>query len=254
MTYRKSAILFAPAVVMFLGALAWARQAENSARMTVWTGIYSLDQANRGAENYNTNCAGCHQSDLDRTGSARFTGRTFMERWREYDVESFYNFIKVTMPRSKPGSLSDSTYLNIVAHILHSNEFPAGNSDLTLDALKKIQIEGKDGPKPVPNGALVQLVGCLRQRGTGWVLTNASEPARTSSSDKSTPDEMKTAETKELGALEFRLDNLGYLGTDFNPQSHSGHKMQTKGYLVRQPNMERINLTSMEMIASSCQP
>ena len=39
---------------------------------------------------------------------------------------------------------------------------------------------------------------------------------------------------------------------DFTPAAHMGHKMQAKGYLVRQPNAERISLSSMEMLDSKC--
>src|SRR5262249_46965263 len=143
--------------------------------------------------------------------------------------------IKVSMPRNKPGSLSESTYLNVVTYILRSNEFPAGKEELTLPAMKNIQIERKDGPQPVPTGSLVQLVGCLTQRETGYFLINATEPARTSSSDKSTPDETKAASEKELGRMQFRLTDFDYLGADFKPEAHRGHKMQTKGYVVWQP-------------------
>jgi len=42
-----------------------------------------------------------------------------------------------------------------------------------------------------------------------------------------------------LGTLIFRLADLDAV-PDFAPDSHKGHKMQAKGYLVRQPGAERI--------------
>ena len=51
------------------------------------------------------------------------------------------------------------------------NGFPAGMEQLSVEGIRKIQIEGKDGPKPVPNGAIVQLVGCLTQDdNNNWII------------------------------------------------------------------------------------
>jgi cbb3-type cytochrome c oxidase subunit III len=249
-------------LVLALGALAFdldvegrsPRPQSEPSYKTVWGGVYTADQGKRGETDYKEQCAGCHRVDMDAgNSSARFIGKAFMERWREYDLGSLYNFIKVSMPRNKPGSLSESTYLEIIAYLLQSNEFPAGKQELTFDVLKNVQIEEKDGPQPVPSGALIQAVGCLSQRQDGYYLINATEPARTSSSDKSTPDELKAATLKSLGTLQFRLQSFDYLSADFKPEAHRGHKMQTKGYLTRQPGMSRINLTDMEMLDSSCE-
>jgi hypothetical protein len=39
----------------------------------------------------------------------------------------------------------------------------------------------------------------------------------------------------------------------FEPDDHRGQKIQAKGYLVRQPNAERISLTAIEAIDSNCE-
>ena len=111
---------------------------------------------------------------------------------------------------------------------------------------------GKNGPQPVPDGALVITVGCLSQARDGaWILFSATEPARTRTSNTSTPAEMSASSQKRLGTLIFRLADLEAV-PDFAPDSHKGHKMQAKGYLVRQPSAERISLSSMEMLDSTC--
>jgi hypothetical protein len=38
----------------------------------------------------------------------------------------------------------------------------------------------------------------------------------------------------------------------FSPQSASGHKVQVKGALARRQTDERINVTSLETVATSC--
>src|SRR5262245_63769745 len=89
-------------------------------RRTIWSGVYTEAQAERGASAYLSNCSPCHGVDLD--GVARLKGNDFMERWREYDVRSLYDFISKSMPRqrrespNRPGSLSEDLYVHINTH------------------------------------------------------------------------------------------------------------------------------------------
>jgi hypothetical protein len=224
--------------------------------LTIWSGVYNNEQADRGAEAYQSNCSPCHGIALD--GVARLKGDDFMERWREFDVRSLYEFISMSMPRqrrgspNRPGSLSEATYTDIITHIFRSNSFPAGAKELNIDEMKNIQIELKDGPMPVPNGALVQLVGCMARRGTEWILTNASEPARTAFSTSSTDEETTQAQKKALSAFQFTMTNIGFLGPTFDPAAHAGQKMHAKGYLTRQTGNNRISVTSLATLSPTC--
>ena len=155
-------------------------------------------------------------------------------------------------PDSKP--IPDGDYLDILTYILNVNGYRSGPSELTPDLLGSVMLVGKKGPQPVPDGALVITVGCLSQARDGvWVLFSATEPARTRTSTTSTPAELRTSSQKSLGTLIFRLADLEAV-PDFAPDAHKGHKMQAKGYLVRQPKAERISLSSMEMLDSTCGP
>ena len=117
--------------------------------------------------------------------------------------------------------------------------------------LGAIQIQRKDGPKPLPNYAIVQIVGCLMPDGDNWTLTNVGSPTRIRNSEKSTPEEMKAAESKTLGSSTFRLQNLAMLNA-FDPETHKGHKMMAKGAYSRQSNADRVSVAELEMIGSSC--
>jgi len=228
-------------------------QNATDAHVTVWDGIYSVEQATRGGSEFQVSCLRCHRSDVDATNpDARLLGKAFMSRWREYDIESFFSFLKASMPHRDPGSLPDESYTDIVAHVLYLNKFPSGEKELLAESLDGIQIEGLDGPKPVPSGALVQLVGCLNQdEKGGWALTEATEPRRTDTAYSSTEEEMDLAELKALGIKTFRLQSMDFLA-DLDPTEHLTHKMQTKGYLIRQPNSERIDLTAMQAVGFDC--
>ena len=71
--------------------------------------------------------------------------------------------------------------------------------------------------------------------------------------DQATPEEVQAARTKAVGLYEYRLADFGYLGNSFDPDSFEGHKIQVKGYLIRQPEFERISVTSIADIAPRCE-
>lgn len=239
-----------PALV-FLAALPPAFSQEKAGR-TVLDGVYTEAQATRGENEYGMNCARCHEgADVD---GPPLTGDPFIDRWREDSLASLFTFIRTKMPRDTPGKLTEASYRDILAFLLHANENPAGSTELTAGVLASILLVGKDGPKPLPTNALVQVVGCLTsgEKNT-WMLTKASRPARTRTADETTPDELKTSAAKPLGDQQFTLQNLSDFRQGFNPDSYKGHKVQTKGVLIRQSNNDRINVTALETLKASCQ-
>src|SRR5438128_4683536 len=144
-------------------------------RMTVWSGIYSEAQAAQGQTVFTARCARCHGNDLN--GGAVGTsliGDRFMQFWREDNVSSLFTKIRDTMPRNSGGSLSDEEYVQVTAFILQKNGFPAGPAELKPETMLSIQIEGKEGPKPLPTNSMIQVVGCMTPDGSdGWTLTQA---------------------------------------------------------------------------------
>jgi hypothetical protein len=243
--------------LVFLALFLEAIQAQSPALgKTVLDGVYSSAQATRGEALYATLCSGCHGNTLEGVSAPELTGTRFVERWREGTLDGIYNFIRQRMPlgrapNAKP--IPDNDYLDILTHILKMNGYRFGPSELTAGALGSIMLVGKSGPQPVPDGSLIITVGCLSRPADGpWTLSSANEPARTRA-ESSTPAELSASSQKSLGTLVFRLADLEAV-PGFDPEAHVGHKMQAKGYLVRQPNAERISLSSMEMLDSKCGP
>jgi mono/diheme cytochrome c family protein len=224
---------------------------------TVLDGVYSDTQAARGKAAYTAICSPCHGSTLEGVSAPQLTGNRFIERWREGMLDSLFSFLKERMPPNRGAGarpISDRDYLDILTYILSTNGYRTGESELTPDLAGTVMLVGMNGPQPVPDGSLVITVGCLSQTDDGrWVLSQATEPSRTRAATTSTPAELKTSSQKSPGALTFRLADLDAV-PDFAPDTHKGHKLQAKGYLVRQPNAERINLSSMETLASTCAP
>jgi mono/diheme cytochrome c family protein len=233
---------------LFLAAACYAQPAR-----TVLDSVFTEAQATRGEAAYTANCAKCHEgADVD---GPSLTGDPFIDRWREDTLASLFNFIKSRMPRDNPGKLGEALYRDILAFLLEANDYPAGAKELSAEMLPTTLLVGKDGPRPLPTNALVLAVGCLTPgAANSWMLTNATEPARTREADKTNPEELKNSAGRPTGAQTFRLQNLADLRSGLSPDTWKGRKVQVKGALVRQSGNDRINVTSLESVASSCTP
>jgi len=222
------------------------------ATISVWEGVYSPAQAARGRQAYEKSCANCHRSDLRGANGRALVGTRFWQDWGEDTLNSLYVAIRSTMPRGEAGSLADERYADIVAYILQANEYPAGSSDLAPESVAAVRVIGKDGPGPVPNFALVTVVGCLAAQPNGaWTLTQATEPTRTRNPDPSKNEERDRSAALPAGALTFGLMDV-YSGGE----GHDGHRMEVKGLLIRGTRgaLDRVNTTGMQMLAAQCAP
>jgi len=227
-----------------VGFVAWA--ADNG--KTVLDGVYSADQAARGQAAYTASCSACHLDDLTAYRGA-LHGIAFVENFRADSLDSLFRVTKNTMPRDAPASLRDDTYVDIIAYILQVNSYPSGKEDLKMDALKSVRIVGKSGPETPPNFALVAVIGCLEpEPGDNWALTHATEPAKTRNPDASRSAELTVYTAVPLGTRTFRLLEATY----YRPASHKGSKMAAKGFLVKHPDGDQINITSLQVLAESC--
>ena len=155
-------------VVPFIAAAAGpagAKAAEaQENRTTVWDGVYTTEQAERGEAVYKSHCLSCHQADFSGTEEASaLSGEPFMESWREDTVGNLYTRTRNLMPFDEPASLSDDAYLDSVAYLLQVNGFPAGPRELTVAEAAGVRIEAEDGPGDVPSFALVSVIGCLER-------------------------------------------------------------------------------------------
>ena len=227
-------------------------------KKSVWSGAYSAAQADRGQKAFNANCAGCHQSDLSGKGEIpALKGDSFMERWRDYTVKPLFNMIKTEMPplrfrtpETKP--LADDMYVDIISYICKTNGFPAGGTELAVDTLGDVQIVARSGVQPPPQFALVLSVGCMRFRPVSWMLSYATSPVRATMPDIASREEIEEAKGTRFGVREYRLADFGYLGREFNPEALEDHRILVKGYIIRQPEFERISVTSITDLSPDC--
>jgi len=99
--------------LLALGVLATSAWADSAARKTVWTGVYTAEQAKRGEAAYGAQCSRCHRDDL--SGYTGLKGSKFIDNWREDSLGSLWTRISKTMPAGAPGTLKESEYLDILA-------------------------------------------------------------------------------------------------------------------------------------------
>ena len=107
---------------------------------------FSADQAARGAELYQQNCAACHLANLTGSFEAPNLADTgFRSNWANRRVDEFVDMLQRTMPPQAPGSLAQSQYLDISAFLLEANNISASATALSLSAGSVLFLDNKAG-------------------------------------------------------------------------------------------------------------
>lgn len=107
------------------------RLAAQEAGRTIWDGVYTEAQAERGAAVYTEQCAMCHGPQLAGTGEAKpLTGPEFLANWNGLSLGELYDRTRTTMPQQAPGELTRDQYADVLAYLLKFNGYPAGQKEL----------------------------------------------------------------------------------------------------------------------------
>jgi mono/diheme cytochrome c family protein len=125
-------------MLLLLGALVAAAQVASGPSIS--SGVFTAAQAKRGNDAYQASCSGCHGSDLHATDAEAvdLTGPGFRTKWTGKNLEERFETIRDTMPVGNANTLGDKTYMDILAFILQSNDFPPGNQELVPETAKVI--------------------------------------------------------------------------------------------------------------------
>ena len=96
------------------------------------TPTYTSAQAEAGRSAYQASCASCHLPELGgRNEAPPLAGSNFMSAWGARSTSDLLTLIRSTMPPGNRGSLSEETYVNLVAFLLEANGALPGNQSLT---------------------------------------------------------------------------------------------------------------------------
>lgn len=211
-------------------------------RRTVWDGVFNVEQAERGRLEFELYCTDCHQ---DLTNASDNT--EFLRNWGEDNLVSLFDVVRESMPDNDPGSLTDAAYVDILAYLLDGNGFPAGDDELVIAELPAIRVEAADGPGEVPDASLVTISGCLSESDGRWMVSQATAPARTRDPSASSDEDLEAMIDAPLGVGTFELIYVFPA-----PRDRVGHRVEAKGFLIRDADPDQINTSSVATIAAEC--
>ena len=102
-------------------------------QLTIWDGVYTREQSDRGEKIYADRCAKCHGDTLQGIEAApALAGQTFYANWDGETLDKLFERMRTSMPLDRPGALTRAENADILAYLLRVADYPAGK--MTLDA------------------------------------------------------------------------------------------------------------------------
>lgn len=127
-----SAQLVAAALLVFVGS-GVSRTFDAAQQLTVWDGVYTREQSDRGEKIYADRCAKCHGDTLQGIEAApALVGARFYSNWEGETLDALFERMRTSMPQDRPGALTRTENADILAYLLRVGAFPSGK--MTLDA------------------------------------------------------------------------------------------------------------------------
>lgn len=207
---------------------------------SVWDGVYTDAQAERGSAAFARSCGGCHT--LGTQGRSPLAGDVFWKSFSQKTAADLLEFVSVNMPNGAPASLNAATYADIVAAMLKANGLPAGAGELGATTVAGVQIVPKDGNMELPANALVRVVGCLTRSGPDWTVTQATTPERAERARVAGDDATRPLGSRTM-ALKFVLTRL---------DAWAGARVLVNGLLIGNGGADGINVTTVNRVAEKC--
>lgn len=132
---------------IFVAAVGATASSAQDASRSIWDGVYTAAQAQRGATEYTSHCVVCHMDNLAGDGAdvPPLTGKMFLLDWDGLSLTALFDRIHTTMPQSSPGTLSAQQVVDVMAYLMSQNRIPAGATELAVDtpSLDMIHFDAK---------------------------------------------------------------------------------------------------------------
>ena len=233
--------------LLVLLAVSGATLVGQSALPPIWKGVYTEAQARRGRTVFEAHCATCHDESLTGSEGPALVGGNFERNWGSRGLDRLFAKIQQRMPPNDESSVTDTDKLAIVAYVLKANGFPAGAEELRPDPahLFAIQVVGRNGPGPAPNGAIVAVTGCLAEGAGVWTLTHSTEPV------------VAMLDAPAAGAAAAAGRPLGtgtvtLLDVYPRPDAYKGHAVLARGLLIRTGDAVKLNVIDLTDAGPVC--
>ncbi len=122
----------------------------DGALASIWDGIFTEVQAERGRAAYPGACGLCHgrrlngaPDDPDMRSTPPLARARFLRTRDGRSLATLFEYARATMPEDNPGSLTDDEYVDVIAYMLSVGGMPAGEAELRADLghLARVVIE-----------------------------------------------------------------------------------------------------------------
>ena len=113
---------------------------------SIWDGVYTAEQAERGHVQYDARCADCHGDELEGDVEAPvLAGGEFLWKFNGVTLDHIFERVHRDMPLTRSGTLSRKVSAELVAYMLSQSGLPAGSTELPADEkqLKSIRIDAE---------------------------------------------------------------------------------------------------------------
>src|ERR1700680_2675327 len=127
----KCKIVFVAALVLAGLSVSYSvLYAQDTGPRSVWDGVYTFDQAQRGETAYREQCMRCHGRFLDGdTLAPPLQGSIFLSAWDGVALDKLYVRISRDMADNKAGKLNAEVNAAMLAYLLAFNGFPEGKTE-----------------------------------------------------------------------------------------------------------------------------
>ena len=133
--FVAAAVRLAVTVTIVMGAVAGAPGVVVAAAQPPSAdGSFTINQAVSGWSVYGLQCSECHGQGLEGMEAPPLSGVDFLNSWAGQTTDELLAYLRDTMPPGQAGSLSDQSYVDLVAYLLESNGALPGERILTADA------------------------------------------------------------------------------------------------------------------------
>ncbi|HAJ77001.1 MAG TPA: hypothetical protein DCM64_11160 [Gammaproteobacteria bacterium] len=130
-------IVAAVLVLAFVTIPVTIAQQSSDQTVSIWGGVFTREQANRGRFAYEGACGFCHGSrldgaadDPDQRSAPPLARAKFFREWEGRSLAVLFELTHSTMPEDNPGSLTDGEYADIIAYMLSVSGAPSGEAEL----------------------------------------------------------------------------------------------------------------------------
>jgi cytochrome c5 len=101
---------------------------------TIWSGVYTQAEADRGKQTSARLCSRCHGTDLKGKSTAPgLTGAKFFDRWNDLRLVDVIAYIQGAMPREHEFFVSADATREIVGFMLQQSGIPPGTEPISRD-------------------------------------------------------------------------------------------------------------------------